>query len=96
MEMSVEELRKMICSVMRTQKNVMDNDNVNPEEIMNYDEEKDLQLIGFDSLCYISLIVMIEEKYQIEFTDSSLALVSMNSIFKIKTEVDEMLKNRAE
>lgn len=95
MEISMHELRQMICSVMEAQKNVLDNENIDVEEVLNYDENKDLQAIGFDSLCYISLIVMIEEKYQVEFADSSLALVNMNSIYRIKNEVDAMLKNIA-
>lgn len=94
MEISMDELRRMICSVMEIQKNVMNNKGINTEEIYNYDENSDLQLIGFDSLCFINLIVMIEEEYQIEFSDSALALVNMNNISLIKKEVDNLLQNK--
>lgn len=94
--MTTDELREMIFFVMKAQKNIMDMENVSFDEVSIFDENADLKALGFDSLCYVSLIVMLEEKYMIEFSDSALALVNMNSISKIKNEVNEMLTEKEE
>lgn len=94
MEISVDVLRRMISKVLRIQSDVMSDQVIEIDEMTDYDENLDLQIIGFDSLCFINLIVMLEEEYQIEFSDSALALVNMNSISQIKKEVDILLENR--
>lgn len=45
--------------------------------------DDDLIEIGLDSLNCIQLIVLLEEKYDIEFSDSDLSVESVSTISKI-------------
>jgi Phosphopantetheine attachment site. len=51
--------------------------------IQENNENCDLTLIGMDSMKFISIIVKLEEVFEIEFPDEYLVIEKMNTVYKI-------------
>lgn len=49
-----------------------------------------LSTLGLDSLKAIQLVVILEEKYQVEFNDNNLLLDNLDTISKIKDLLQRM------
>lgn len=60
-------------------------------DIKDYD--LDLTQIGLDSIYTVSLLVLLEEKYHIEFTDNDFLLDKFSTLNEIKSMVEKRLKN---
>ncbi len=60
-------------------------------DIKDYD--LDLTQIGLDSIYTVSLLVLLEEKYHIEFTDNDFLLDKFSTLNEIKSMVEKCLKN---
>ena len=45
--------------------------------------EEDLSLLGMDSIIFISVVIALEEEFDIEIPDEKLSLNEMNTIAKI-------------
>ncbi len=67
-------------------------ENVSITEKLNDD---DLSQLGIDSIKFISIIVAIEEAYEIEVPDEYLLIAAMNTIDKMVTVVLDALGNKA-
>lgn len=61
--------------------------------ISELDPDDDLVEIGLDSLNCIQLIVLLEEKYDIEFCDNDLSVESVRSISQIINYILSHKKN---
>lgn len=62
-----------------------DNDYINEEKAIGSDDL--LEDYGFDSVNIVELIVLLEEEYNIEFTDTDLDLSNFKSISTISDTV---------
>ena len=56
-------------------------------------EDCDLDLIGMDSMKFISIIVELETFFKIEFSDEYLVIENMNTVHKITDSVYLLLTN---
>ena len=56
----------------------------------------DLVKLGMDSILFVTIIIEIEEKYNIEIPPSILLLSKMNTINKINKVIENLLKNEFE
>lgn len=56
------------------------------------DNDTDLETVGIDSFGFIQLIVLIEEKYDLEIPDESLLLSELNTINKIQQLLETLLE----
>jgi phosphopantetheine attachment domain protein len=51
--------------------------------ILSNQLEEDLSLLGMDSIIFISVVIALEEEFDIEIPDEKLSLNEMNTIAKI-------------
>ena len=51
--------------------------------ILSNQLEEDLSLLGMDSIIFISVVIALEEEFDIEIPDEKLTLNEMNTIAKI-------------
>ena len=51
--------------------------------ILSNQLEEDLSLLGMDSVIFISVVIALEEEFDIEIPDEKLSLNEMNTIAKI-------------
>ena len=58
--------------------------------------DKDLSVIGMDSLVFIRVIVALEEEFDIEFPDDKLLMSEMNTVSKILDVVADTLAEKHE
>ena len=56
--------------------------------------DEDLSRIGLDSMYAISLIILLEEKYDIEFSSEKLSFDCVNTLNKIRTIVNDALSEK--
>lgn len=62
------------------------------EKISQDQYQTDLREFGMNSFSFVSLIITLEEIYNIEFPDSVLFISEMNTIDNIYTIIDELIK----
>ena len=103
---SIEQILEKVNDIIQ-QYGVRDKyeDEVNEYEINEYEMESlfipitieqvddDLSELGLDSLSFIRLIVSLEEEYNVEFKDEDLILSNMNTVKKIFSAVQRLLKS---
>lgn len=59
------------------------NANMKNSPILSNQLEEDLSLLGMDSIIFISVVIALEEEFDIEIPDEKLSLNEMNTIAKI-------------
>ena len=69
----------------------MDNIKIDAEQI-----DKDLSVIGMDSLVFMRVIVALEEEFDIEIPDEKLLMPEMNTVSKILDVVSTTLAEKHE
>ena len=69
----------------------MDNMKVDTTQI-----DKDLSVVGIDSLAFIRFVVALEEEFNIEFPDEKLLMSEMNTVSKILNVVETILTEKHE
>lgn len=89
-KVNLEDLHLMIIQVLHSKNMILGEDENNNSEI-EFSDDDNLQTIGFDSFCFIQLVVMLEEKYNVEFTDENLVLSELNTVSKIKYTIENIL-----
>lgn len=57
--------------------------NMKNSPILSNQLEEDLSLLGMDSIIFISVVIALEEEFDIEIPDEKLSLNEMNTIAKI-------------
>lgn len=73
MNININELKECICKVLGN----------DADSIENLEMEDSFELIGLDSIQFIALIVMLEERYEIEFDDDDLIYARANTLNKL-------------
>ncbi len=58
----------------------------------NFDVEEDLSNYGLTSMNLVSIVVDLEEKFNIEFPDEFLIIDNLNTINKIQVCIEKLLK----
>lgn len=58
----------------------------------NFDLEEDLSNYGLTSMNLVSIVVDLEEKFNIEFPDEFLIIDNLNTINKIQVCIEKLLK----
>lgn len=81
----------MLNRVLKILNTNMDNVKVDVAQI-----DKDLSVIGMDSLVFIRVIVALEEEFDIEFPDDKLLMSEMNTVSKILDVVADTLAEKHE
>lgn len=66
------------------------NESIPPVQV-KIDSETDLETAGIDSFGFIQLIVLIEEKYEVEIPDENLLFSELNTISKIQQLLENLL-----
>lgn len=83
--------KDMLNRVLKILNTNMDNVKVDVAQI-----DKDLSVIGMDSLVFIRVIVALEEEFDIEFPDDKLLMSEMNTVSKILDVVADTLAEKHE
>ena len=83
--------KDMLNRVLKILNTNMDNVKVDVAQI-----DKDLSVIGMDSLVFIRVIVALVEEFDIEFADDKLLMSEMNSVSKILDVVADTLAEKHE
>lgn len=78
-EKQQRQIKKIVSKILRKNHNVID-------------FSRSFQENGMDSIGFIELIILIEEKFHIEFPDKLLSINQINSLSKLADEVDRLLK----
>jgi len=55
------------------------------------DDDEELLIVGIDSINLVSLILLIEDKYDISFDIEDIDMENFNTISKISQKVEEMI-----
>ncbi len=83
--------KDMLNRILKVFNMNMDNMKVDTTQI-----DKDLSVVGIDSLAFIRFVVALEEEFNIEFPDEKLLMSEMNTVSKILNVVETILTEKHE
>ena len=70
------------------------NNNIKGIKLQSDQAIEDLSLTGMDSIKFISIIITLEEEFDIEIPDEYLVLTEMNTISKMADVISTVLDNK--
>lgn len=85
MKINKDEICKVISDVLE-----IDVDLAN-----NIGENEDLVVMGMDSIKFISIVVALEEAFEIEYPDESLFIAQSNTLKKLVSIVSDALEKKS-
>lgn len=71
------------------------NKNIDNAEITLDDLEEDLPSVGMDSICFVKIIVSLEDEFECEIPDSKLLISEMNTAKKVIAVLNALHKEDA-
>lgn len=83
MIMYEKKIREIIASNLKT-----------TVSVKNYDADGDLRYIGMNSITFISIIVDIEDEFNIEFPEDKLLISEASTISLLKKNVESAMENK--
>ena len=83
---SMENIKEKIVEII--------NNNIKGIKLQSDQAIEDLSLTGMDSIKFISIIITLEEEFDIEIPDEYLVLTEMNTISKMADVISTVLDNR--
>ncbi|TCL56199.1 acyl carrier protein [Kineothrix alysoides] len=66
------------------------------EFVKSMDENEDLVSMGMDSIKFISIVVALEEAFEVEYPDECLVITHSNTLNKLASNVSEALEKKTE
>lgn len=83
---SMENIKEKIVEII--------NNNIKGIKLQSDQAIEDLSLTGMDSIKFISIIITLEEEFDIEIPDEYLVLTEMNTISKMADVISTVLDNK--
>jgi len=86
--------------IFETIKNIFIERNIESETLNNFDSDMseyldtDLSVSGLDSIMFISIVVALEEAFEIEVPDEKLLITEMNTINKMLDVVSAAIESK--